>query len=123
MTGSQDDKAAAELPDQIDFIANFMVENKPVTFGLKAMDLTSAVATATVLGATMAFRGANVGGFTILKDGKIMAFVPIQSLLLEAAPIFNQAAGNMVIPGAIIKGANAEVDFNKIMSEAKKLKG
>lgn len=122
MTGSQDDKSV-EVPPQIDFMANFIVENKPVTFGMKALDLTSAVATATILAATMAFRGANVGGFTILRDGKIEAFVPVQSLLLEAAPIFNQAAGNMVIPGAIIKGVNAEVDFNKIMNEAKKMKG
>jgi len=122
MTGSQDDKGV-EIPPQIDFIANFVVENKPITFGLKALDLMSAVATASILAATMQFRGANVGGFTILLDGKIQAFVPVQSLLLEAAPIFNQASGNMVLPGAIIKGANAEADFQKIMTEAKKLKG
>lgn len=122
MAGSQDDKEV-ELPPTVDFHIQFGVADKQVPFGLKAMNLESAVAMATLLASSMLNRGALVGGFTISREGKIEAYVPVLSLIAEAGPILGQAANDLVIPAAKIKGANAEADFNKMMNEAKKLKG
>lgn len=122
MTGSQDDKGV-DLPPMVDFHVQFAIADKQVPFGLKAMNLESAVSMATLLASSMLTRGTLVGGFTIIREGKIEAYVPVMSLIAEAQPVFNQAAKDMVIPVAAIKGANADTDFNKMMSEAKKLKG
>lgn len=125
MAGSQDDTApkGLELPPTVDFHVQFSLGNKEVPFGLKAMDVNCAIAMATLLASSMLSRGALIGGFTVMQDGVIKAYVPVLSLINEAAPYLNQKASDMVIPAAMIKGANAGADFNKMMEEAKKLKG
>lgn len=111
------------LPPTIDFHVQFAISDKQVPFLLKATNLTSAVAMATILASSMVARGTLVGGFTVLREGNIEAFVPVMSLISEAQPVFNQAAKDMVIPAAPLKGVNAEADFNKMMAEAKKQRG
>lgn len=123
MAGSQDDKGAVELPPTLDFHVQFAVADQTVAFGLKAMNVESAVAMATLLASSAITQGTLVGGFTIAREGKVEAYVPVLSLIAEAGPLLGKAAKNLVIPAATIKGANAEADFNKMMNEAKKLKG